>query len=75
MVTVLPRVSLYPQTTVPVRYNRIGVVGVTEASVVIAVSSPHRRDALDAVNFAIQERKARNGSYMVRSSTTVLSGY
>ena len=42
MVTVLPRVSLYPQTTVPVRYNRIGVVGVTEASVVIAVSSPHR---------------------------------
>ena len=43
-----------------VRYNRIGVVGVTEASVVIAVSSPHRRDALDAVNFAIEELKARN---------------
>ena len=39
---------------------RIGVVGVTEASVVIAVSSPHRRDALDAVNFAIEELKARD---------------
>ena len=67
MVTVLPRVSLYPQTTVLVRYDRIGVVGVTEASVVIAVSSPHRRDALDAVNFAIEELKARNGSCMIRS--------
>ena len=50
---------------IPERFYRIGVVGVTEASVVIAVSSPHRRDALDAVNFAIEELKARNRSKMI----------
>ena len=33
------------------------MVAATEASVVIAVSSPHRRDALDAVSFAIDELK------------------
>ena len=35
-----------------------GHVGPTEASVVIAVSSPHRADSLEAVHFAIDELKA-----------------
>ena len=39
-------------------HHRLGVVGPTEASVVIAVTSPHRRDALDAVSFAIDDLKA-----------------
>ena len=30
-----------------VAHNRLGVVEVTEASVVIAVSSPHRKDSLE----------------------------
>jgi molybdopterin synthase catalytic subunit len=40
-------------------YHRTGVVGVTEASVVIAVSSAHRRDSLEALHFAIDELKAK----------------
>jgi molybdopterin synthase catalytic subunit len=39
-------------------HHRLGVVGVTEASVVIAVSSPHRRDALEAVEHGIERLKA-----------------
>lgn len=38
--------------------HRIGPVLLGEASVVIAVSSPHRRDALEAVDWAIDELKA-----------------
>ena len=37
--------------------HRLGLVPVGEASVIIAVSSPHRRDALEAVHFAIDELK------------------
>lgn len=32
-------------------HHRLGVVAVTEASVVIAVSSPHRKEALEVVFF------------------------
>lgn len=39
-------------------YHRTGDVPVTEASVVIAVSSPHRQDSLSAVQFAIDSLKA-----------------
>ncbi|CAH0728615.1 unnamed protein product, partial [Brenthis ino] len=39
-------------------YHRLGSVPCREASVVIAVSSPHRRDSLDAVSFAIDQLKA-----------------
>jgi len=39
-------------------HHRLGVVNVTEASVVIAVSSPHRKEALEAVHFAIDKLKA-----------------
>ena len=38
--------------------HRVGEVGVGEASVVIAMASPHRRDALSGVAWAIDELKA-----------------
>lgn len=38
-------------------HHRLGTVPVKEASVVIAVSSPHRLSSLDAVHFAINELK------------------
>ncbi|KAI8854481.1 Molybdopterin biosynthesis MoaE [Chytridium lagenaria] len=37
--------------------HRIGVVGIGEESVIIAVSSPHRKDSLDAVEWLIDELK------------------
>lgn len=37
--------------------HRIGPVGVGEASVIIAISSPHRRSSLEAVSWAIDELK------------------
>lgn len=39
-------------------YHRLGDCPVMEASVVIAVSSPHRQDSLQAVQFAIETLKA-----------------
>ncbi|XP_067105858.1 molybdopterin synthase catalytic subunit [Osmerus mordax] len=39
-------------------YHRLGVVPVTEASVIIGISSPHRRDSLEAVQFCIDTLKA-----------------
>lgn len=39
-------------------HHRLGVVAVGEASVVIAVSSAHRREAIEACHFAIDELKA-----------------
>ncbi|XP_045503041.1 molybdopterin synthase catalytic subunit isoform X1 [Colias croceus] len=39
-------------------YHRLGNVPCREASVVIAVSSPHRRDSLDAVAYCIESLKA-----------------
>ncbi|CAB3248739.1 unnamed protein product [Arctia plantaginis] len=39
-------------------YHRLGMVPCREASVVIAVSSPHRRDSLDAVAHCIERLKA-----------------
>ncbi|KAM5193137.1 molybdopterin synthase catalytic subunit isoform 1-T1 [Mantella aurantiaca] len=39
-------------------HHRLGVVPVTEASVAIAVSSPHRNDSLDAVKYCINTLKA-----------------
>jgi len=38
--------------------HRIGKVDIGEASVIIAISSPHRTDSLEAVHFAIDEIKA-----------------
>ncbi|KAJ8714233.1 hypothetical protein PYW08_007853 [Mythimna loreyi] len=39
-------------------YHRLGFVPCRESSVVIAVSSPHRRDSLDAVSHCIETLKA-----------------
>ncbi|HTR80369.1 MAG TPA: molybdenum cofactor biosynthesis protein MoaE [Bacteroidota bacterium] len=39
--------------------HRIGVVPVTEASVAIAVSTPHRKEAFEACRYAIDELKKR----------------
>uniref|UniRef100_A0A1B6GK04 Molybdopterin synthase catalytic subunit n=1 Tax=Cuerna arida TaxID=1464854 RepID=A0A1B6GK04_9HEMI len=39
-------------------YHRLGDVAIMEASVVIAVSSPHRQASLQAVQFAIETLKA-----------------
>ena len=39
-------------------YHRLGEVKVTEASVVIAVTSEHRKESLEAVHFAIDDLKA-----------------
>ncbi|KAK7086059.1 Molybdopterin synthase catalytic subunit [Halocaridina rubra] len=39
-------------------YHRLGVVPVCEASVILAVSSVHRRESLNAVSFLIDELKA-----------------
>jgi molybdopterin synthase catalytic subunit len=38
--------------------HRIGRLGIGEASVIIAVSSPHRREALEACAYAIERLKA-----------------
>jgi molybdopterin synthase catalytic subunit len=40
-------------------HHRVGRVGIGETSVVIAVSAPHRRDALAACKDAIDELKER----------------
>jgi len=38
-------------------YHRLGLVPVKEASVVIAISSPHRNSSLEALPFALDELK------------------
>ena len=38
--------------------HRLGVVPVGQSSVIVVVSSPHRKDSLDAVHFAIDQIKA-----------------
>ncbi|RYG51553.1 molybdenum cofactor biosynthesis protein MoaE, partial [archaeon] len=40
-------------------HHRLGVVPVTESSVIIAVSSPHRAEALAATDYLIHRLKAR----------------
>lgn len=39
-------------------HHRLGVVPVTEASVIIAISSPHRSESLEAVAYCINALKA-----------------
>lgn len=38
-------------------YHRTGEVVVEKASIIIAISSPHRKDALEAVNYCIDKFK------------------
>ncbi|XP_051894282.1 molybdopterin synthase catalytic subunit [Pristis pectinata] len=39
-------------------HHRLGLVNVTEASVIIAISSPHRNESLEAVKYCIDTLKA-----------------
>lgn len=47
------------QLTRIILHHRLGIVPVTEASVIIAVSSPHRAEALAATDYLIHRLKAR----------------
>jgi molybdopterin synthase catalytic subunit len=38
-------------------HHRVGRLGISEASVVIAVSAPHRQQALEACTYAIERLK------------------
>lgn len=38
-------------------HHRLGIVPVKEASVIIAISSPHRQDSLESIQYAIDELK------------------
>jgi len=50
--------SRWPECTIAIAH-RIGDLGIGEASVVVAVGSPHRAEAFDACEFCIDELKAR----------------
>jgi len=39
--------------------HRIGVLGIGDASIAVAVAHPHRHPALDALRFIVDETKAR----------------
>ncbi|KAM7360807.1 molybdenum cofactor synthesis 2B isoform 2-T2 [Cochliomyia hominivorax] len=49
--------SQWPDVVNIAIYHRLGLVGIREASVVIAISSPHRKTSLEAVAVAIDELK------------------
>jgi len=49
--------SKFPVTHIAM-HHRLGVVPVREASVIIAVSSPHRTEAIEACHYAIDTLKA-----------------
>ena len=51
--------SLWPSLQRIAIIHRTGTVPVSECSVLIACSSSHRRDALDAVSWCIDELKRR----------------
>ena len=38
-------------------YHRVGEVPVSQSSIIIAISSPHRKDSLEAVSYCIDEFK------------------
>ncbi|CAI5743595.1 unnamed protein product [Peronospora destructor] len=48
----------WPEVVGVALFHRLGVVKVAEASVIVAVSSPHRQEALAACSFAIDTLKA-----------------
>ena len=47
----------WPELGAVAIHHRIGVVALTEPAVVVAVSSPHRREAFDAAQFCIDTVK------------------
>jgi molybdopterin synthase catalytic subunit len=51
--------SKWPQILHICMHHRIGIVPAGETSIIIAVSSPHRRDALDGVEWLLDELKLK----------------
>jgi len=49
----------WPDVSKIIIEHRLGEVKVTEASVVIAISAPHRKDSLEAVDFCIDRLKEK----------------
>lgn len=49
----------WPQVENIALQHRLGVVPISESSVIVAVSSPHRQDSLEAVQFGIDAIKAK----------------
>ncbi len=47
----------WPEIVAIAIHHRVGVVGLREPAVVVAVSSPHRHDAFDAARFCIDAVK------------------
>ena len=39
--------------------HRIGTLGIGDLSIAVAVASPHRRSAMDALHYIVEETKAR----------------
>ena len=48
----------WPQLVAVAIHHRIGVVGLQEPAVVVAVSAPHRREAFEAAQFCIDAVKS-----------------
>ena len=48
----------WPQTGAIVLLHRTGLLGISESSVIVVVSSPHRPEAFEAARFAIDALKA-----------------
>ena len=48
----------HPEITHVVVHHRLGICPVGEASVIIAVSSPHRKEAIEACHYCIDTLKA-----------------
>ena len=55
-------------------HHRTGVLAIGEASVVIAVASPHRSEAFKACQYAIDRLRRRSRSGRKRSGATARSG-
>jgi molybdopterin synthase catalytic subunit len=51
--------AAHPEVTHVVVHHRLGIVPVGEASVIIAVSSPHRKEAIECCHFTIDTLKAK----------------
>jgi len=49
----------WPDVARIIVHHRLGEVKVTEASVLIAISAPHRKDSLEAVDFCIDRLKEK----------------
>jgi len=49
----------WPQILHMAIHHRIGIVPAGDTSVIIAVSSPHRREALDSVGWLLDELKLK----------------